>query len=732
MNTSGRLFLLAHLLLAVLLVRPCAADEGMWMVNLIDKTLALKMARAGMTADPSLVYDENGVSMSDAVVSLDFSCTAAVVSEYGLIMTNQHCAQADLLAVSTPGRDYVRDGFWAMTLDEEIPVPGRSALFLRFTVDVTEDVNEYMAEAAREGKTVNFRRMAYIMEEAVSRETGYEAVLSPLWGGERYCLSLYDRYEDVRLVAAPPSAVAGFGGTMDNWVWPQHKADFAIYRVYTAPDGSPSPYSADNVPMIPRNHFDISLSGCRPGDFAMVLGYPAGTERYSSSFAMKERMETVSPAVAEVRGGILDIMDKWMLSDPEIRRKYTDARFSVSNGLDYAVGEMKNAAAYALEDSLRAEDAALGRWIGSDSSRRERWGGLMQELPVKYAACADLRRSLVYYEEAFVRGTPLYRLSGRMSRTKDVSRLAEGFAAVPEFWQDHDVRVEKELLEHSVRTFFTNVDTLFWSPFHTHLYVRWGSDYAAMTDYVWESSMFTCAPRYDSLKAAVAPVLAGLDLSDTLSCEQCASALREAVSLYYDPLYQLLHSCRYQNFYSALSDIEDGVSVRMLEMERQKAMYHMLLDRGVPQYPDANSTMRLSYGKVCGMSPEDGVEYVWRTTPRGIVRKYVPGDRYYDTDPRYVAMVSGSGWQRWFPGEDCATLDFLTDNDVAAGNSGSPVLDASGRLVGLAFDANREALGGGLYYVGEFSRCVCLDIRYVLWVLDCYAGADNILAELGF
>lgn len=726
---------MAQLLLAFLLVRPCAADEGMWMVNLIDRTLALKMARAGMTADPALVYDENGVSMSDAVVSLDFSCTAAVVSEYGLIMTNQHCAQSDLLAVSGPGKDYVRDGFWAMDMDEEIPVPGRSALFLRFTVDVTEDVNEYMAEAAREGKTVSFRRMAYIMEEAVSRETGYEAVLSPLWGGERYCLSLYDRYEDVRLVAAPPSAVAGFGGTMDNWVWPQHKADFAIYRVYTAPDGSPSPYSADNVPLIPRNHFTISLSGCRPGDFAMVLGYPSGTGRYGSSFAMKDRVGTVSPAVAQVRGGILDIMDRWMLSDPDVRRKYSDIRFSVSNGLDYAVGEMKNVSAYSLVDSLCAKDRALGEWIASDSSRLARWGGLMQELPVKYSSTADLRRSLVYYEEAFVRGTPLYRLSGRMSRRHgeaDASRLAESFADVQRFWQERDRRVEKDLLEHSVHTFFTNVDTLFWSPFHTHLYVRWGDDYTAMTDYVWNSSIFTSQRRYDSLKSVVTPLVEALDLTDTTSCKEFASALRDAVSLYYDPLYQLLHSCCYQNFYSALSDIEDGVSLRMLETERQKAMYNMLLDMEVPQYPDANSTMRLSYGKVCGMSPEDGIEYVWRTTPRGILRKYVPGDRYYDTDRRYVEMVSAGGWQRWFPGEDCATLDFLTDNDVAAGNSGSPVLDASGRLVGLAFDANREALGGGLYYVGEFSRCVCLDIRYVLWVLDCYAGADNILAELGF
>ena len=715
------------------------ADGGLWMVNLVDKVLAARMQEAGMRFDPSAIYDPAKISFSDAVVSLDFTCTASVVSDKGLMITNHHCAYADISALSTEENNYLEDGFWALDMDEEIPVPGRKAYFLRYVIDVTSDVEEYTEQTRMEGKSVNLHRMRYLMEKAVRDETGYEARLSSSWCGEKYYMSLYEVYSDVRLVAAPPAAIASFGGDTDNWQWPQHKGEFAIYRVYAAPDGSPAEYSPDNVPVRPRYFFRISDKGYGPWEFSMILGYPASTDRYSSSFAVKDVAFRINPITIKLKDGYMRIMRKWMSQDRQVMIKYYDKLFSLSNSREYDAGESDNIVRYHILDSIALRESRMQEWVSMSADRDAYWGNLLSDMKEKYLLMAGVSDEALYFRGTFRNGTGLYPYvralaihRGRHGDSpKTVTCFQEAFENAGNMWNVMDRRVEKELLEYAVSEFYSNVGKRFWSPFHEYLNREFGDDYAAMVDYVWDNSFFTSDVKYDSLKDVLSPIFSDERSYDVETCDSVCAVLRDRISLYYDPLYQLLRSTDMYSFYSVMSELENGVSVRMLEDEYARLLYGMREDQGVPQYPDANSTMRLSYGKISGYSPRDAVWYSWNSTTDGILQKYDPDNADFAPDGRFMELVRNRQWGRWAAGKTMQ-VDFLTDNDVAPGNSGSPVLNADGELIGLAFDANEQSLAGSFYYSEDYNKAVCVDIRYILWILDEYAGMDRLLDEMGF
>ena len=342
------------------------ADGGLWMVNLVDKVLAARMQEAGMRFDPSAIYDPAKISFSDAVVSLDFTCTASMVSDKGLMITNHHCAYADISALSTEENNYLEDGFWALDMDEEIPVPGRKAYFLRYVIDVTSDVEEYTEQTRIEGKSVNLHRMRYLMEKAVRDETGYEARLSSSWCGEKYYMSLYEVYSDVRLVAAPPAAIASFGGDTDNWQWPQHKGEFAIYRVYAAPDGSPAEYAPENVPYEAPVHLSVSLKGYKPGDFSMIIGFPGSTERYKTSCEIDFTLEVDNPHRIFIRGERQELMMEDMMADEQVKIQYATKYSGSSNYWKNSIGESQGLKRLKIKDRMSDEElmAIIGHEMG--------------------------------------------------------------------------------------------------------------------------------------------------------------------------------------------------------------------------------------------------------------------------------------------------------------------------------------------------------------------------------
>ena len=650
------------LLVAALLL--CAlnafADEGMWMIQTIDRTLEKRMRAAGLKLDGKMIYDEEKESLSDAVVALSFSCTGSMISRDGLMITNHHCAYSDIHALSTLDHNYLEDGFWAMNREEELPVKGQAVYFLKKVFDVTPEVDRLRDSLDVASRPMAMRRVYKLLEDKYSLiYAGQgELICSSYYNGNKYYMALYQVYRDVRLVAAPPVSVASFGGDTDNWEWPQHKGDFAIYRIYTAPDGSPAEYSPENVPMHPRKILKISQNGLSDGDFTMVIGYPGRTNRYASSYAVEEIVQVQNPIQATFRLDQMKIIDKWMNEDVAVRLKYADRYFSLSNVQEIREGEIYCYNRFGVVEAKRAEEQRLQKWLGNSD--------LIYRLGEKYDDVAGINQQIVYFQETIVRGTNLFRYANALSRGDS--------AIVKRELAQLDMRVERDLLRYSLNQFFKYVRPVYWGDYLTDLHTRYKGDVDAMLNEIFDGH-----------------------------------------------LYEALTSCRITSFNQRRDQIEAGVSKNSLEKEFKDAVYRMKLSRKEPMYPDANSTMRITYGKVRPLQPRDAISIAARTRSEGILEKYNADDYEFTLKADFRELLEKN---RNIP------VNFLTDNDITGGNSGSPVLNARGELVGLAFDGNKESLAGDTYFVEAMNRCICVDIRYVLWILRTYAHMDPLLAEI--
>lgn len=693
------------------------ADEGMWMVNMMEKGLIQKMKKAGLKLPANVIYDESALSIKDAIVSLDFGCTGSMISQQGLLITNHHCAYSDVHSISTDEYNYLEDGFWAFSMKDEVHIPGKGAWFLKKVLDVTDEVNELISKNEKMG----MRKLAHTLEKKYSDESGYEASLATMWRGEKYYMYLYEVYRDLRLVAAPPVSIAAFGGDTDNWEWPQHKGDFAMYRIYTAPDGSPAEYSEENVPMVPKKVLNISTKGVKKGDFTMILGYPGSTNRYNSSFGVHKIGKVVNPITTEVRGDQLAIMDKWMKTDPSIRLKYADKYFGISNVQELGAGEILTFRRYNVYDIKKAEEEGLQEWINSNPERVEKWGDLLEDMEQMYSKLEEIDKNIAYFRETMVRGTQFYFLSMRFKPTprqkeSDTINISENdfqMRNITKALAQMDYDVEKDLFYYNFKTFIQNVDKAYWGEEITSLMEEFNSDANALLEYVWKNSFITDETRFK--KFITEPHL----ISEITS----------------DPLYRIVHSTSIGRLNDLRADKmnthgrgkgKKGGRARVLsalEKEYTHALYQMRQDKGIVQYPDANSTMRITYGNVGPISPSDGIFYSETTTAQGILDKYNPDDYEFTLKEKQLNLVKANPK---FP------VNFLSNNDITGGNSGSPVLNAKGELIGLAFDGNKESLCSDAYFHPEYCKCVNVDIRYVLFILEQYAEADNLMKELGF
>ncbi len=677
------------------------ADEGMWMIHAIDAALEKKMQERGLELSAGEIYnaDAPGATIADAVVSMAFGCTGSIISDNGLLITNHHCAYADVHGISTTEHNYLDEGFWAMRSDEERNIPGKSVYFLKRVLDVTDETLALKAEQEASGKPSGMRRISHLMEKKYNAETGLEALLSSMWDGSKYYMALYEVYYDIRLVAAPPVSSAAFGGDVDNWEWPQHKCDFAMYRVYTAPDGSSAFYSENNVPLKPKAKLKISLDGYRAGDYTMVIGYPGSTNRYSSSFETNFNETLKHPICNEIRGRQMDIIKGWMDRDPEVRLKYADYYFGLSNIQELFSGEVECLGRFDVVGKKEALEMELQDWIEASPERKAKWGNLLADLRAKYLAVADGERNVNYFRETVIRGTRIARVCHRRN-TKALLREYESI----------DLRVEKDLFKFAVAEFYRNVNPELIKGYHRQLLADF-PDYEELAEHIWSSSILTDEARVQEM---LAEGKTSEDFKD-------------------DPLYRFLQEMKVTRFNERITKAEGTPKRLELNKEYTHALYQMRLDKGIVQYPDANSTMRITYGTVGGLKPRDGVICDWKTTPSGILEKHNPADYDFSLDERQLSLYSGGDWGRWGFGKNGGEMhvNFLTDNDITGGNSGSPVLNSRGELIGLAFDGNKESLSSDLWCAPDYNKCVCVDIRWILWTLDRYAGMTRILEELG-
>lgn len=749
-----------HLILALLILAGVSAraDEGMWMIHSIDAALEKKMKERGLELSAGEIYnaDAEGATIADAVVSLEFGCTGSIISDNGLMITNHHCAYSDVHKLSTPEHNYLDEGFWAMRSDEEMHIKGKKVYFLKRVIDVTEEVEAMKVESDVQARPMGMRKLSYLLETRYKEQTGMEAWLASMWDGSKYYMALYEVYGDVRLVAAPPVSSAAFGGDIDNWEWPQHKCDFALYRIYMAPDGSAAEYSENNVPLKPKAKLNISLDGYKAGDYTMILGYPGTTNRYSNSAEVNFKQTLKQPICNSLRGEQMNIIKGWMDKDPEIRLKYSDYFFTLSNIQECFSGEVECIDRFDVISRKKALEKELQEWIEASPERKERWGNLLNDLKVKYLAVVEPERNINYFRETLVRGTRISRACTKLNSFRTTVLKSQGINpkkpielkdgpdpvetefsetfrfrgydykkqidAILKEYEGIDLRVEKDLFRLAVERFYSSVDHSLIGEYQKRIYHENSiyltgadgglrPDYDKMADYVWNNSFFT-----------------DLDRLHTFLSEE--HTLNEYMN---DPLFHFLQELKITGFNEAVTTAEGEPGRSTLNKEFTHALYQMRLDKEIVQYPDANSTMRITYGTVGGYEPRDGVVCDWKTTPAGILEKYDPSDYDFTLNDRQYLLYRKGDWGKWGFGKDGSTMyvNFLTDNDITGGNSGSPVLNSKGELIGLAFDGNKESLASDVYYTPGYNMCVCVDIRFVLWTLDRYAGMTRIIEELG-
>lgn len=569
------------------------ADEGMWLIQDINSALEKKMQERGLKLSAGEIYnaDAPGSAVSDAIVSLGFYCTGSIISDKGLLITNHHCAYSDVFALSTPDHNYLEEGYWALKEDQELPIPDKQVFFLKRVLDVTSEVTALREELRCKKQPCGMRRISFIMEKKYKQNTGKEAYLSSMWAGEKYYMALYDVYEDLRLVAAPPVSVAAFGGDTDNWEWPQQKCDFAMYRVYMSPDGKPAKFSKENVPLKPFRKLEISLAGYKPGDYTMVIGYPGRTNRYASSLETDYQERVTLPIANELRRNQMEIMRRWMDADPSVWLKYSDTFFGLSNIGEMQEGEAECLKRFGVKSIKESEEKELQAWIEADAGRKARWGSLMSDLKKMYDETEAVERNKAYFRETFFRGTIIGRTIMRMNSARGKfgpmkKHLMRGIA-------ETDPRVEKDLLEYAVAQYFTNIDTSLFGPYQKELSAKLGTDFKSMTDYIWEGTMVASAQR--------------------------AAEFNDPAQFQEDRLKKLLLDVSILDFNKCDNDMNLRNQILALNKEYTQALYEMRRAKGIAQYPDANSTMRITYGTVGPLEPKDGMWCSWQTSTNGII-----------------------------------------------------------------------------------------------------------------
>lgn len=674
------------------------ADEGMWLIQDINSALEKNMRARGLKLSARELFnaDAPGTTVSDAVVSIGFYCTGSVISDNGLIITNHHCAYSNIASLSTPEHDYLEEGYWAMSSEQELPVEGEHIYFLKRVFDVTDEVAALGKQYDEEGKPFSQRRIASILQKRYEESTGLTCILSEMWAGERSYISAYKVYDDVRLVAAPPVCIGYFGGETDNFTWPRHNCDFAIYRIYE-----------DGAPVRNEKSLKVSLKGYSPGSFAMVIGYPGRTDRYASSAEIDYQEKVVLPVSNEIRGNQLKIMARRMDADPYVRLKYSDRYFGLSNSQVNNVGMAECYRRFRVKDEKLSQERRMKNWIAGGDIRTDRWGNLINDLTEAYSKTASVERDKAVFRETIMRGTFVGSYLLRAWNSKDVKKAKEVLlSAIAET----DPDVEKDLLEYALREYFTNLDSYYFGPYQRWVQDRFGYDFASMAKYLWDGSLASSKSRVEAMETM-----------DEL--EQ-------------DPLRRFISDSSI-SVYNERNGHQDQRSKAVeLETEYKRALYWMRFQNGEIQYPDANSTMRISYGRVGGFSPNDGVWHDWYSTPAGILQKYDPSNHDYNLNDRQKFFLEKDFWGRWGfkvgKKRHGMIVDFITDNDIAGGNSGSPVLNAEGDLIGLAFDGNLESLASDTSYTEGYNKCINTDIRFVMWVLEKYAGLKRIIKEIEF
>lgn len=632
----------------------------MWMLPLLEKINADALRDLGSRLTPDQIYSINHSSIKDAIVMFGGGCTGEVISGDGLLTTNHHCGYSVIQALSSPEHNYLEDGYFAKSRDEELPAPGLSVRFLQSMTDVTEQTETKAAIKA-------------VIEKAKTDNPNCEVSVTSFFNDNVRYLVIYKIYRDVRFVGAPPASSGKFGGDTDNWMWPRHTCDFSMFRVYAGKDNEPADYSEDNVPMHPRQFLNVSLKGVREGDFAMIMGYPARTQRYQTAAQLESMLQSNDISI-DARTVRQDILWKEMRADEEIGLKYANKYASSSNGWKKWQGERDAFAKLDVLGRQRQKEEELNKWISSDKKRSVRYGNPVEDIA-----------KIVESRKASTRAALLLR-----ETLGNIELLSLARAKDDNGYKDYDANVDRKVSLAMVEHYLKNVrpeDRVDIS--------------AAKIEEMFNTSVFTSLERKNEAVAA------GTNLS-----KDPAAELADRIS---------------KKIRAFARDFENT------DLDKPAKAYAAALlewNEGADFYPDANFTCRLTYGTVKGYEPKDGVVYKYYTTLKGVLEKEDPDNYEFRVPARLKEIILNGDYGQYANENGEMVACFLTNLDITGGNSGSPVLDADGNLIGLAFDGNWEAMSGDVIFEPELQRCICVDIRYVLLMMDKFGGAGYLLDEM--
>jgi len=727
------------LVLAGLMTFPALADEGMWLPMLLNRTYE-DMKENGLKLSPEDLYAINQASLKDAIVSFGGFCTGEIISDQGLILTNHHCGYGAIQANSSQENNYLRDGFWAMTKDQELPNDG---LFVRFLVrmeDVTDQVSAALTDEMSEGE----RRQAIAtisrsITDSVSAGGQYEANVKSFYHGNEFYLFIYEVYNDVRLVGTPPEAIGKFGGDTDNWMWPRHTGDFSLFRVYAGPDGKPAEYSEANVPLRPRHHLPVSVAGVQPGDFTMVFGFPGSTDRYLTSHGVKQAIEKYNPSVVEIRDQKLAIMREYMNADEAIDLAYSSKYAQVANYWKYYIGQTEQLKSNKVYDKKLAIEQDFRQWVAADAQRVARYGETLDMFADAYATKDSYVRSSVYILEAGLLGADIGLFGFRSGRLFDALIQSQGamqkaleeaksdaerdsintaysgrmasikgrlLSAAKEHFEGYSAALDRDLLASLTEMYATNIDQEQWPAYFDTIAKYYDGNYEAWADSVFAHSALASMEKLEAF------------LQDSVSKEHIeadpAIAFGESMFNSYR-----MGSSAYAENEAKLDKAYRLFTAGLREMNPEKAYY-----------PDANSTMRMTWGTVSGYEARDAVTYRYYTTQEGIMQKMDNDNPEFIVPQKLEELIRKGDFGRYANEQGELPICFLHNTDITGGNSGSPVINGHGELIGLAFDGNWEAMSGDIFFEDELQRTISVDARYVLFVIDKVAGAGHLVDEM--
>ncbi|WP_447635119.1 S46 family peptidase [Flavobacterium microcysteis] len=701
-------------LLVLLLVLPAYSQQGgMWIPSLLKGMNETEMKNLGMKMSASDIYDVNKSSLKDAVPQFNGGCTSEVISPKGLLLTNHHCGFGEIQSHSTVEHDYLTDGFWAMSLEEELPNPDLEVTFIVKIEDVTAKILDGVAAISSEAdKQKKIQENMASLTKSSPKEAWQENRIRTFYEGNQYILFVVESYKDVRLVGAPPSSIGKFGSDTDNWVWPRHTGDFSLFRIYADKNNRPAAYSKDNVPYTPKHFLPVSIKGVEENDFTLVFGYPGRTTEYLPSVAVEQIVNELNPAKIEIRDKALKVADGFMRKDKAIKIQYASKYASIANYWKKWIGETQGLKkSNAVEAKKKFEKDFLEKV--NKAGKQAEYGNLFADFEKNYAEIAPYALSRDYFTEVVLRNTEMLTIGYRLYQLEQVynvrgeqsfkDRKEATIKGLEETYKDFNAAVDEKVFEQLIELYATKVPKQFLPASMKN------SDYKKLTDKIYDQSKLT---TYKGLKE----LLSG-DTKSVLAKINADKGYQFVKSM--ADVYQKEVGPKYEEINLRIAALQRTYMKGILELSPKQARI----------FPDANSTLRVTYGKVKGYSPSDAVTYNHTTYLDGVMEKYIPGDYEFDVPAKLIDLYNKKDYGQYGKNGKMPVC-FIGTNHTTGGNSGSPAIDAKGNLIGLNFDRVWEGTMSDIYYDPAICRNIMVDMRYVLFIIDKFAGAKHLINEM--